>query len=132
MIYIYFEFVKILTHHIPETDNCHGLKICSLKIECSIYILVSMQVTQREVMEPNDPNTAKLDKDSWAFAYLINTRFPMKLQLGGLLFQSMLGPIYSWVHRINVSKVPCSRKQQHQIGITRHQTWNHLITRPML
>ena len=35
----------------------------------------------------NNLNTTKRDKDSWAFASLVNTRYPLMLQLGGLLPQ---------------------------------------------
>ena len=35
----------------------------------------------------NDPNAAKQDKDNWAFAFPVNTRYPLMLQLGGLLSQ---------------------------------------------
>ena len=57
----------------------------------------------------NNPNTAKQDKDSWAFASPVNTRYPLMLQLGGLLSQVTPGHeilnIYSWVYWRNVGKV---------------------------
>ena len=59
----------------------------------------------------------------------------------GVCFPSLYQPVntrppgphlYSWVDWSNVSKVPCSRKQQqHQSGHTGNQTWDLLITRPM-
>ena len=52
----------------------------------------------------------------------INTWYPLMLQLGGLLSQVTKSPIYSWADWSNLSKLFCSSKQQHQIGITLHQT----------
>ena len=50
----------------------------------------TVQVSQLEVVEPKvpqQPHTAKQDKDSWAFASPVYTRYPLMLQLGGLLRQ---------------------------------------------
>ena len=40
----------------------------------------------------NGLNTAKRDKDSWVFASPVNSRYPLMLQLGGLLPQLTPGP----------------------------------------
>jgi len=59
-------------------------------------------------------------------------RYPLMLQLGGLLPQATRSPFNSWVDWSNVSKVPCSRKQQqHQSGRTGNRTHDLLVMRPM-
>ena len=61
----------------------------------------TVQVSQIEVVEPKvpqRPHTSKRDKDSWAFASPVYTRYPLMLQLGGLLPQLTPGhqvPIYT-------------------------------------
>ena len=81
-------------------------------------LVTHRRTVQREVVKHkvhNDLRTTKLDKDSWASASLVNTRYQFMLQLGGMLPQLTLGPIlYSWIDWSNVSE--CSRKQQHQSG----------------
>ena len=60
-----------------------------------------VQVSQIEVAEPKAPqqlHTAKRDKDNWAFASPVYTRYQLRLQLGGLLPQLTPGhqfPIYT-------------------------------------
>jgi len=50
----------------------------------------AVQASQIEIVEPEVPqwpHSAKRDKDSWAFASPVYTRYPMMLQLGGMLPQ---------------------------------------------
>jgi len=82
----------------------------------------------------NDLNTTKRDKDSPVFASPANTRYPLMLRLGGPLHKLATGyqvPFNSWVDWSNVSKVPCSEKQQHQHGVSGNQTHDVLIMRSM-
>ena len=67
-----------------------------------------------------------------AFASLVDTRYPLMLQLGELLPQLTPGPhLNSWVDWSNVSKISCSRKQQQQVGMhvcTHTHTHTHART----
>jgi len=94
----------------------------------------AVQVSWTEPEVPQWPHTTKRDKDSWAFASTVCTRYPLILQLSRLLPQLTPGhqvPIQQ-LELQYVSKVSCSRKQQqHQSGLAGNETWILSITRQM-
>ena len=52
-------------------------------------------VTHRSLMD-----RMKQDKDSWVFASPVYTRYPLMLQLGGLLPQLTPGPVFKQLDRL--------------------------------
>ena len=77
----------------------------------------TVQVSWMEIAEPKvpqQPHTAKQDKDSWVFASPVYTRYPLMSQLGGLLPQLTPGHQVPIQQLGRLGKVSYTRKQQQQ------------------